>query len=268
MACRTWSRSRLSPFIPFHPWFLARVPVPVSCSCYDVLAEALDVQYKFNMSQVWNAATYDLERRRLVPCFDAFYGSAAEMVARCCPLTPHILDLGAGTGILSATIVDRVQPGRLTLLDASADMLQRAAERLERWHPEIVVHALTEELPPGPFDAVVSALAIHHLSDGEKRHLYARILNVLSPGGIFINAEQVAGRSDRLQRLFESTHLDAARKLGSSDAEINSAIARMSYDRCATVADQIAWLEQAGYEDSDCFFRSFRFAVFGGWKPR
>jgi tRNA (cmo5U34)-methyltransferase len=122
-------------------------------------------------------------------------------------------------------------------------------------------------LPSGPFDAVVSALAIHHLSDEEKRALYARVFNILSSGGIFINAEQVAGKGIRLQGLFEATHLEAARRLGSSEAEIDGAIARMRYDRCATVADQIAWLEQAGYEDAECFFRSFRFAVIGGWRP-
>jgi tRNA (cmo5U34)-methyltransferase len=220
------------------------------------------------MSTVWNAVTYDSERRRLVPCFDEFYGAAAELVARCHPSAPRILDLGAGTGILSGAIVDRVAPGRLTLLDASADMLQRAATRLARCHPEILVQPLTAELPSGPYEAVVSALAIHHLSDADKRALYARILNVLSPGGIFINAEQVAGKSSRLQKLFETTHLDAARRLGSSDAEIEGAKERMSHDKCATVADQIAWLEQAGYEDSECFFRSFRFAVFGGWRPQ
>lgn len=220
------------------------------------------------MSTVWNAATYDSERRRLVPCFDQFYGSAAELVARCFPSSPRILELGAGTGILSAAIVERVAAGRLTLLDESADMLCHAVTRLARFHPEIVVQLLTAELPPGPFDAVVSALAIHHLSNEEKRALYRRIFDVLPPGGIFINAEQVAGRSARLQGLFEAAHLDAARRLGSSDAEIDGAIERMSYDKCAILADQIAWLEQAGYEDVECFFRSFRFAVFAGWRPQ
>lgn len=220
------------------------------------------------MSTVWNAATYDSERRRLVPCFDEFYGTAAELVARSCPASPSILDLGAGTGILSAAIIDRVAVGQLTLLDASADMLQRASTRLARCHPEIIVQPLTAGLPSGPFDAVVSALAIHHLSDEEKCALYGRIFSVLTPGGIFINAEQVVGSSDKLQALFEAAHLDAARKLGSSDAEIAGAIQRMSYDRCATIADQLAWLGHAGYEDVECFFRSFRFAVFGGWRPK
>ena len=128
--------------------------------------ETFDAFSRLFMSTVWDAHTYDSERRRLVPCFDDFYGTVAEMVARFCPLPPRILDLGAGTGILSSVIVERVAVAELSLLDASADMLQRAATRLAQRRLEVLVQPLTEELPRGPFDAVVSALAIHHLKIG------------------------------------------------------------------------------------------------------
>ena len=218
------------------------------------------------MSTVWNAVTYDTERRRLVPCFDEFYGTASELIVRSCPSAPAILDLGAGTGILSAAILRRIKTARLTLLDASAEMLERAGNRLAQCQPQLLVQPLTSPLPPGPFHAVVSALAIHHLTHQEKRDLYRRILRVLTPGGLFINAEQILGATPALQKLFEETHLDCARTLGSSQAEIESAVQRMGYDRCATVVDQLAWLNEAGYVNLDCFFRWFRFAVFAGWK--
>ena len=219
------------------------------------------------MSTVWNATTYDSERRRLIHCFDEFYGTVGELVARFCPNSPNILDLGAGTGILSAAIVERVPSAKLHLLDASSEMLQQAASRLANWQPPITVQSLNADLPIGPFDAIVSALAIHHLNDAEKRRLYGRILAELSPSGMFINAEQVSGRSKRLQNLIEAVHLDRARALGSSEAEIDGAVQRMGYDQCATVSDQVAWLDEIGFEDAECLFRSFRFAVFAGWKP-
>jgi len=219
------------------------------------------------MSNVWNASTYDTERRRLIPCFDEFYGTVSELIVRSCPEAPRVLDLGAGTGLLSAAIAERVPMAHLHLLDASAEMLQQAARRLSGRQLQIAVQPLDAVLPPGPFDAIVSALAIHHLDDNGKRRLYSRILAELAPGGIFINAEQVSGNNPRLQSLFESVHLDRARALGSSDAEIAGAIQRMSYDQCASVDDQIRWLRELGFEDVDCFYRSFRFAVFGAWKP-
>jgi tRNA (cmo5U34)-methyltransferase len=218
------------------------------------------------MSTIWDAATFDGERRRLIPCFDAFYGTAAEMVARSGPEPPRVLDLGAGTGILSAAILDRRPDARMHLLDASEAMLGQARLRLGRWEPTISVGSMTDALPAGPFDAVVSSLAIHHLEDDAKRALYGRIHEVLAPGGILVNAEQVRGRTDRIQRLFESMHLDGARHLGSDEAEIARAVDRMRHDRCATVDDQIRWLDDLGYSDSTCFYQWFGFAVFGGWK--
>ena len=219
------------------------------------------------MSTIWNASTYDTERRRLIHCFDEFYGTVGELVSRFCPKSPRILDLGAGTGILSAAIIDRVPAARLHLLDASSEMLQQATQRLSEHQPRVFVQPLDADLPPGPFDAIVSALAIHHLNDAGKRGLFSRILSALAPGGLFLNAEQVSGSSPRLQGLFESVHLDRARALGSSEPEIAGAVQRMSYDLCAPVAEQVAWLTELGFDDAECFFRSFRFAVFGAWKP-
>ncbi|MCU1351841.1 MAG: SAM-dependent methyltransferase, partial [Acidimicrobiales bacterium] len=46
--------------------------------------------------------SYDAGRRQLIPCFDAFYGAAAEVAALGRSGTVRVLDLGAGTGILSA----------------------------------------------------------------------------------------------------------------------------------------------------------------------
>jgi tRNA (cmo5U34)-methyltransferase len=146
-------------------------------------------------------------------------------------------------------------------------MLQQAANRLSGHQPQMFIQSLDAELPPGPFDAIVSALAIHHLNDADKRGLFSRILPALTPGGIFLNAEQVSGRSPRLQSLFESVHLDRARTLGSSEAEIAGAVQRMTHDHCTPVAEQLAWLTELGFDDAECFFRSFRFAVFGAWRP-
>src|SRR5262249_22134145 len=117
------------------------------------------------MTTVWNAETYDDERGRLVPCFEQFYATAVELVACTVPQDPMVLELGAGTGLLSAILVERVRPSALCLLDASADMLARAHKRLAAWHPVMITQELTDQLPAGPFHAVISALAIHHLDD-------------------------------------------------------------------------------------------------------
>ena len=216
---------------------------------------------------VWDAKTYDAARRRLVPDFDAFYGTAALVVARSAPESPRILDLGAGTGMLSQAVADRVTAPRLTLHDASASMLDVARVRLAGHHPQFHTASLQDALPPGPFDAVVSALSIHHLEDSEKRDLFGKALAVLAPGGVFVNADQVAGPSRWHDRVYREMHETQARSLGSDDAEWSGAAERMRVDIYATVDAQLRWLAEAGYERGDCFFKSFGFAVFAAWRP-
>jgi tRNA (cmo5U34)-methyltransferase len=54
--------------------------------------------------------------------------------------------------------------------------------------------------PSKSYDAVVSALAIYHLPDSGKRHLFADIFKYLTPGGVFINADQIAGETPAIDR--------------------------------------------------------------------
>ena len=221
------------------------------------------------MSKIWNAADYDLSRRRLIPCYDLFYGTAAELATRTIKeVNPSILDLGAGTGLLSEHVLQKFTAARLTLLDESAEMLAKAQIRLAKYNPLIFVQSMTDPLPFGRFHAIISSLAIHHLDDKDKRILFQRIFESLEPGGVFINCEQIQGETEWQQTLFEKTHLDGARALGSSEEEIQAAVERMSHDKCTTLHAQVSWLREIGFEHADSYFQSFRFAVYAGWKSK
>ena len=118
------------------------------------------------MSKIWNASEFDLSRRRLIPCYDLFYSTAAELAARSIHVaSPAILDLGAGTGLLSEFVMEKVGSAGLHLLDESGEMLAKAQQRLARYEPKIYIQQMTEPLPQVKFQAVISSLAIHHLDD-------------------------------------------------------------------------------------------------------
>jgi tRNA (cmo5U34)-methyltransferase len=220
------------------------------------------------MSKIWNASEYDLSRRRLIPCYDLFYTSAADLAARTVRniSSPAILDIGAGTGLMSEFVMQKVKSASLYLLDESTDMIAKAKQRLGQYHPTIFIQSMTESLPEIKFDAVVSSVAIHHLTDEDKRNLFKRIYESLAPGGVFVNAEQILGETEWQQQLYEDMHLNGARVLGSDEDEIRAAKERMTYDKCATLADQISWLKEIGFQNAASFFHSFRFAVYAGWK--
>ena len=95
------------------------------------------------MSKIWNASEYDLSRRRLIPCYDLFYSTAAELAARSIKVSsPAILDLGAGTGLLSEFVLNKIGPASLHLLDESPEMLAKAQQRLAEYNPQVFIQQM------------------------------------------------------------------------------------------------------------------------------
>jgi tRNA (cmo5U34)-methyltransferase len=213
------------------------------------------------------AGDYDALRRRLIPSFDAFYGTAVDALALTDRPPRRILDLGAGTGLLSNLVHRKYPNAELVLLDGAPAMLQQAQETL-RDKATFCIADLRDPLPAGDFDAVISALAIHHLHDPAKRDLFARIHDSLEPGGVFINAEQIAAPSEAVDRYYREWHQKASLELGATTEEWATAEQRMTLDHCSTVEQQLTWLSETGFNPTDCLFKHHRFAVLYAHRDR
>ncbi len=207
-----------------------------------------------------HASEYDAHRRRLIPPYDAFYGTAVEALGLIPGGPKRVLDLGAGTGLLTRHVLGAYPNARVTLLDGAAAMLDQAKASVGDDH-EYVVQDLTDPMPDDNWCAVVSALAIHHLDDAGKRDLFERIHDALAPGGVFVNAEQVAGGSPLFDELNATWHRERALAAGATEDDWAAAEERMGHDQCSTVEDQLGWLRAAGFADADCLFKDHRFAV-------
>jgi tRNA (cmo5U34)-methyltransferase len=214
-----------------------------------------------------HAPDYDATRRAIIPCFDEFYATAVELLSLRDGPVERVLDIGAGTGLMSEAVLAAHPSAQLVLLDGSGEMLARAAERLRGAEVELVERDMRDGLPDGPFDAVVSSLAIHHLEHDEQRLLYAAAAERLRPGGVFVNAEHILERTPWLERVGRARWRAAASAAGASEAELDSSDERMALNRCATTAQCLSWLQEAGLEDCECFFEQYYFAVLAGWRP-
>jgi tRNA (cmo5U34)-methyltransferase len=140
-------------------------------------------------------------------------------------------------------------------------MLAEARQRLGERVGAVYLQDMAAELPRGPYDAVVSALAIHHLEDADKKVLFGRVYDALRPGGVFVNAEQVLGPTPELAELYVETWQRLCRELGAGDAELTAAIERRRHDRCADVESQLQWLREAGFPTVDCLYKYWEQAV-------
>jgi tRNA (cmo5U34)-methyltransferase len=102
-----------------------------------------------------------------------------------------VLDLGAGFGAASEEILTHYVNASVTCVDGSAEMVRIARERMAKYSARVRVchadlaHAGWRRAVDGSFEAAVSAVAIHHLSDERKRALYREVYDLLAPGGVF-----------------------------------------------------------------------------------
>lgn len=212
------------------------------------------------------AVSYDAERKLLVPGFDAFYSAAIAAIGDL-PPGARVLDIGAGTGLFAALVSAHWPDTQFALTDLAESMLERARERFRSMGveaPEIHVRDTAMGLPDGPFDAIISALSIHHLEDIAKQATYRRVAERLVAGGTFVNAEQICGTTAAETDEFERRWAREVRALGASEEMIAAAEERMTHDRCAPIDAQLDWMRDAGLEDVDAPWQLGRFAVLTG----
>jgi tRNA (cmo5U34)-methyltransferase len=125
--------------------------------------------------------------RSEVPGYDRLQDAVAQATTGLHPRS--ILDLGAGTGVTSQRILAVHPRARLVGIDESDDMLEHARQAIPGG--EFRIARLEDPLPSGPFDLVVSALAVHHLDGAGKADLFRRVAAVLGPGGRIVVGDVV-----------------------------------------------------------------------------
>lgn len=213
------------------------------------------------------ASGYDAQRKWIIPLFEEFYDAAvraADWEGEC----PSILDIGAGTGLLTDRIIRRFPHAVFTLIDISGSMLGVALKKFAG-NTNIIplVRDYSEEDIGGPYDIICSALSIHHLTDDKKRNLYARIHAALNHGGIFFNAEQVEGETPDQQARYMA-YWDAFLGRGPLTGEDRdrAVMRRETLDRTAKLSIQLAWLRESGFSPVDVVFKNRSFAVMRGRK--
>ena len=90
------------------------------------------------------------------------------------------IDIGCGTGELSAAIQDRAQPNRLVGMDTSEAFVERASDQVSA-ASFVVRDAAATGLDDGSFDYAVSGLVLNFIPD--KSAALAEMKRLLRPGG-------------------------------------------------------------------------------------
>jgi ubiquinone/menaquinone biosynthesis C-methylase UbiE len=145
----------------------------------------------------------------------------------------RILDLGAGYGALTQSLLERFPNAIAVCQDGSREMAKLGQERMkhlagryEYVFCDFSRHGWSKRIS-GPFDAIVSSIAIHNVqSPNIIRGIYEDAFELVKPGGCFLNF-------DRPRPPWE---------------------------------EQMKWLVSAGFAGVTIFWQGKNRAVFGGFK--
>ncbi len=181
------------------------------------VAAALGWQYHFDPDTYMAMITAD------IPDYHHFQD---ELVEASGVGAGRVLELGTGTGETASRLLARHPEAQLVGIDESSAMLEVARSRLPAGQVALRVARLQDRLPAGPFDLVASALCVHHLRGPEKRDLFGRIHDVLEPGGRFVLADVVV-------------------PVAGEEATVSLT---PGFDHPSTLAEQLEWLGEAGFE--------------------
>jgi tRNA (cmo5U34)-methyltransferase len=212
-----------------------------------------------------------------------------EMLATLIALVPfspdesvRIVELASGEGRLAAALLECFPQATLVALEASESMRTESAGRLAPYGDRARV---------APFDlatldwwevlfgadVVVSSLALHHLNDAKKRHVYKAIADRISARGALLIADLIDPAHPAGQTLaadaWDANAREQAAALGAPDRFERFLDARWNHYRFPDPIDQpaqlfhhLVWLKHAGFAAVDCGWMFAGHAVFGGFK--
>lgn len=208
----------------------------------------------------------------------------------------RVLDIGGGWGPVSRAVLETFPNARMVLHDFSEAMLAEARGRLARYGDSVgyvrgdLMSSEWKAGLDGQFDAVVSSLAIHNVRFPDRiRAIYQEVFPLVAPGGCFVNLDRVATGElgmraarhaqamDRRQQLHEATgcwqplsdvlaQSGAGRGPHAHGRPREEDLQRMAAHQPATLANQLRWLLEAGFDEADCFSREEGSTLIGAFR--
>lgn len=183
----------------------------------------------------------------------------------------RVLELGVGTGNLTQKILTRFPQSTVVGYELSEQMLAQARSKLAAFEARLQLCQgdISQTVFPGPFDAVVSAIAVHHVPPPFKPILFHRLYPALQPGGVLVlgDAFQAAtpALGDTYRRLIAAQQ--AQHGADRSAYEAYSRCSGPSGGASTHVQAYLRWMQQAGFVNVDCVWKHFGRAVVYGERP-
>lgn len=221
---------------------------------------------------------FDTNIRQLLPYYDEMLSAIALCVP---PESKRILELGCGTGELTRKVLQQCPKAEIITVDYSPRMIDFVQEKMENQGEDQRIETIQLDFGAwakneagsdlgNNFDAIISSLAIHHLSDDMKVTLFQKIASSLNPKGCFWNCDPLLPEFEELSDVYQQSRQRWAQKQGIDLDAVRSKIGKSetqgysSQDQLATLDSQLEMLKKAGFSKTAVIWKYYNMAVFGG----
>ncbi len=232
------------------------------------------------------AEEYDTHASIIVPKYNEMQEVICQIIKTIGKKEITVLDLGAGSGILLNKIGTEFN-SKIYWQDFSEDFMNVARKKPTSNKTTYIISDLNQKEwnkdITAKFDVIVSSNAIHHLKNERKKELYAEIFEMLTPGGIFINADEVKGESDSIYLMylnFWNNHVNEQYNKGKVSKQMKEIwdkyvdrnitnfgmVEENPKDIHAQLVKQLNWMQEIGFGNLECFWKNYLWAIFGGFK--
>ena len=145
-------------------------------------------------AEAWQES-WDRQQEGYMPDREERLAALLDVVEAVAGPQPLVLDLACGTGTISRRLLQRFPRARSIAVDIDPALLTIARatlgddERVRLVRADLADPAWVLQLPELPFDAVLTATALHWLPEPLLRRVYRDLAGVVRPGGAVANAD-------------------------------------------------------------------------------
>jgi ubiquinone/menaquinone biosynthesis C-methylase UbiE len=226
--------------------------------------------------------TYDADMELMHPNRSKMVQVAIEVLPFPMTAALRAIDLGIGTGYFTEQFLNHFPNSRVLGVDGAQAMVDLAKARLtslaSRVQFVIGDFRNLQQLAPGAgmAEIVFSAYALHHLGRPDKERVLREVVELLVPGGWFINADLIIADSPELESRLQGLRIAGiVERAGGSDNRFPDSastrqfladLERKEADHPLTLAEDLALLRSSGLKNVSAFWLEYRELVSGGQK--
>jgi tRNA (cmo5U34)-methyltransferase len=215
------------------------------------------------------AALYSQRNPAWLPEFEYAFSLIPQLVRPFVQGNHKALDLGAGTGNLSRTVLREINDVHVTLMDFSGNMLDEAPNVLagfEGRYSLVRSDFMGRDLGQREYAAAISSFAVHHCrGEDEYLKLYKRIFDCLIHPGIFVCCDVVSGDNAFFIKRNEDEWAAFLAGADFPQKDIDRLLSNYHIeDSPLSVPGHLALLKQAGFTSADVIWKKANFAVYAG----